>query len=637
MIRSNLLLGALCALLLPTLGCDLVDVTDTENTSGRGARAFDPYQSSNSGAIRLSLTMYNGCASLPTGQVVPKNSAPMPGYPDTCESPYAIDGAPLPALPPGELKIIANTNYFLNQFAVTDTRVNLHTDYSQIPQVLKWITTESRFKKLDWRNVGQVEDEWAFFENIPGVSLDHWVNFIFFDNANWRRVKDDKFIIEVMDAEGVVRSTQEYFRSELVGSSANVGHSRFGWTAERILPPTYPGERTIRPLAPVEGYPAEPPLFRTMARLDLVGSTNPFKTLRIPDLRGEGAIRVTWTQMPDDPFYFPVSYVSQQDLPQSCFTEAGTPVQCGFGLDPNLRFISPNADNIYKPGDAVNALIDMRDDQGNRLHPPDTLPSGQEVVTNQANGLLYMILPYWDRFAETDMVPVITMAGPLHKMKTRGNPYNPDHYISDPAPYAAIAETATTTLSTAEFEQKWGTRFSRKLPDNAEPGTYVALIKWNRYFAGERFVKNKPHFFQVGTAERTTYPGRVGNCQICHRGVLSLDNLRHGLSVDHVEGCKSCHQYSTARALNIQNFIHKIHSKSPAYPAPKNDCTMCHLTRESTLRASLDMCSSCHPTVHGNEFFASRFNGAVEPTKFGNCAQSCHMDTPPSGHILPEN
>jgi len=37
MIRSNLLIGALCALLVPTVGCHLVDVTDAENTSGRGA------------------------------------------------------------------------------------------------------------------------------------------------------------------------------------------------------------------------------------------------------------------------------------------------------------------------------------------------------------------------------------------------------------------------------------------------------------------------------------------------------------------------------------------------------------------------------------------------------------------------
>jgi hypothetical protein len=482
-----------------------------------------------------------------------------------------------------------------------------------------------------------VEDEWLFFEGIPGVSLDYWTNQILFDNANWRKVTDDKFIIEVMDAEGVVRASVEYFRSELMASSPNVGHSRFGWHVERILPPTSPGDKTVRPLVPVEGYPPEPPVYRTIARLDLVGSTNPFKTVRIPDLRGEGTIRVTWTQMPDDPFYFPVTYVPPQELPLSCFDEAGNPVRCGFGLDPNLRFVSPNPDNIYKPGDVVNAFVDLRDDQGNRLHPKDTLFSGRDVVNNESNGLLSMVIPYFERTAEMDMIPVVTMVGPLHKLKTRSNPYNVENYFSDPAAFAFVSDTATVTLSPGEFSQTWGTRFSRKLPDNAEAGTYMALVKWHRYFGGERFAKMKPHFIQVGTDERTTYPGRVGNCQICHRGVLSLDNLRHGLAVDHIEGCKACHQYATARAGTLQNVIHRLHSKSTRYPAAKNDCTMCHLTRESTTRPSLDVCSTCHPSVHDNEYFASRFNGQVEPTKYGNCAQSCHGDTPPTGHILPEN
>lgn len=639
MIRSNLLLGALCALLLPSLGCNLLDVTDTEEISGRGAKAFDPYQSSNSGAIRLSLQMYNGCASMPNGQVVPKNSAPMPGYPDTCETPYAIDGAPLPELPPGKLTIISETDYFLNQLTVMDVRVNMHTDYSQIPQALEWIKTQSRFKKLDWRNLGQVDDDWVFFAGVPGVTQDFWSNKVLFDNANWRQAKDDTFTVEVMDAEGVVRATTIYQRSELMATSANSGHSKFGWIVERVLPPAFPGDQTVRPLPVIPGYPPEPPIFRTMARLDMFGSTNPFKTIRIPDLRGEGAIRVKWSQMEDDPFYFPVTFVPKQDLPQSCFDNAGNPVQCGFGIDPNLRFVAPTGpEGYYKGGDTLNMFVDLRDDQGNRLHPQDTLPSGSDVVTNQANGLLYMVIPYQERTYEQDMVPVFTVSGPLHKMKTRSNPYNRgEHYFSDPGPYEFVSATATSTLSTAEHTQKWGTRASRKLPAEPEAGTYVALLKWNRYFAGERMVRIKPHFFQVGTEERTSYPGRVGNCQICHRGVLSLDNLRHGLPVDHIEGCKACHSHDTERGHRIQLTIHRVHAFSPRYPAAANDCTMCHLTRESTTRPSLDVCSSCHPSMHGDQYFASRFNSAAEPNRFGNCAQSCHVDTVPSGHIIPEN
>lgn len=192
-------------------------------------------------------------------------------------------------------------------------------------------------------------------------------------------------------------------------------------------------------------------------------------------------------------------------------------------------------------------------------------------------------------------------------------------------------------LVATQYTSKWSTRYMRPLPEDAESGTYVALVKFHRYFGGERVAKLKPYFFQVGTPERTVYPGRVGNCQICHRGVLSLDNLRHGLSVDHVESCKACHSYETERGGRFPVFIHKIHSRSSRYPAARNDCTMCHLTRESATRPSLDLCMTCHPSAHGDEFFASKFVNGVEPSRFGNCAQSCHGDTPPQLHILPEN
>jgi hypothetical protein len=516
--------------------------------------------------------------------------------------------------------------------------VNLHTGYEQLPEVVKWITTQSRFKNLDWRNLGQVDDEWAFYSGVPGVTQDFWSNRILFDNANWHRQKDDKFTVDVLDAGGVVRASAEYFRSEFIASSPNVGHSRFGWHVERVLPPAYPGDTTVRPLPVIPGYPPEPPIFRTVARLDLFGSTNPFKTIRIPDLRGDGAIRVRWSQLPEgDEFYFPVTFITQQDQPLNCTDGAGNPVQCGFGLDPNLRFVAPGPEGFYKPGETVNMFVDLRDDQGNRLHPKDTLPSGAEITNSQANGLLAMIIPYFENTTEADMVPSVTMIGPLHKARTRSNPYDKAPYFADPAPYEFVSATATTTLTTAEYGQKWGTRISRNLPPDAEAGTYVALVKWNRFFNGERVAKAKPHFFQVGTTERTSYPGRVGNCQICHRGVLSLDNLRHGLSVDHIEGCKSCHQYETERGLRPQLFIHRIHMRSPRYPAARNDCTMCHLTRESATRPSLDVCSTCHNSAHGDQFFASRFRTHVEPNRFGNCAQSCHGDTPPRLHILPEN
>jgi hypothetical protein len=77
--------------------------------------------------------------------------------------------------------------------------------------------------------------------------------------------------------------------------------------------------------------------------------------------------------------------------------------------------------------------------------------------------------------------------------------------------------------------------------------------------------------------------------------------------------------------------------RSAKFPLAKNDCTNCHLVRDSAVRPSLYACTTCHPSAHGEQFFASKFVGGTEPSRFGNCAQMCHGDKPPQLHILPEH
>ncbi|MBN1209408.1 MAG: hypothetical protein JXB05_31440 [Myxococcaceae bacterium] len=637
--RSILFQAALCALLVPALGCDLIKVTDSEGTGGRGAKVFDPYQATASGAIRLSLQQFNGCGILPTGQMVAKNSAPAPGYPDLCPSFKSVLEEPTTTLvpPTGKLELLANTTYFLNQFTITDTVVNEHTNPADQSEAIRWMRTESRFRKLDWEGLGQVSDDWKFVPGVPGATHDSWARQVLFDNAKWRTAKDDFFTIEVLDDTGARRVDPViYNRSEFLADSWSAGHSRIMWRVEKALPPRAPGDTEVRAIPQVPGWPPEPPLFRTMVRLDLIGSTNPFKTFKIPDLRGDGVIRVTWSQLPDDPFFFPVTFKTPADVEATCSDDQGNPKQCSFGLDPRLQLAAPiNGSGYYQPGETVDMFVDVRDGEGNRLHPKDTLPSGSDVVTGNANGLLYAHIPFLDTVMEYDMVPAVQVAGPLQDMKVRSDPNAPAAYLGPQIFYALADEPATVSLVTGMHTAKWPTRISRKLPADAKPGTYVALIKTNRYFMGERTSKLNPFFFQVGTPERTSYPGDVGNCQICHRGVLSLDNLRHGLSVDHVESCKVCHMFNNDLYNRSQEFIHKIHMTSSRYPVAKNDCAICHLTRESTLRPSITLCASCHPSSHGDEYFNMTFTTSGAASRFGNCAESCHVNTVPQSHILP--
>src|SRR5690606_19302317 len=109
----------------------------------------------------------------------------------------------------------------------------------------------------------------------------------------------------------------------------------------------------------------------------------------------------------------------------------------------------------------------------------------------------------------------------------------------------------------------WPTRYEVTLPEDAQPGTYVAVLKVHRQFLGERTATTGTFPFQVGQATRTDYPSRVGNCQICHRSVLSMENLRHGMAGDDVEACKTCH--STVSS-NVNTMVHQIHMLSEKYP-----------------------------------------------------------------------
>lgn len=635
MTRSSLLTGALCALLLPSLGCNLLNVSDTENAKGRGARVFDPYQASASGAIRLALTWYNGCAILPNGQTVAKNSTPVP-YPDTCQDP--AENLPLPNVhPPAQLQLLANTTYFLNQFTVTDAVVNLHTSNSDLSAPLDWITHKSRFKSLDWGGVGETYEDWQYFTGVRGATQRRWNRLVYFDNANWRRVQGDSFKVEILDSEGTVRGTPvEYLRSEFLAENPQSGHTAFTWRMEGVNQPRFPNDTEVNPLSEIPGWAPQAPKFRTIARMDLFGSTNPFKTFDVPDLRGDGALRITWSQMPDEPFFFPVTFVAKEDVPPTCYDDAGNQtVQCGFGLNPDFKLLTPANGQYYEPGEVVNLFLDLRDGDGNRLHHPDELPSSSEMNSSKANGLVYASIPVVNNTLDLDQFPFINIAGPIQNLLP-SNPKDPLPFFAQPAPYAPINEGSTFPGGFGEMTPRWNTRWALQLPKDAKPGTYVAMVKWNRYFMGERVTKTKPVFFQVGTTEKTRYPGRVGNCQMCHRGVLSLDNLRHGLSVDHVEACKSCHFYESQSGGYLMESVHKIHMRSPKFPMPKNDCTLCHLQRESATRPSIFACTSCHPSAHGDQYFAARYTIGTEPSRYGNCAQQCHGDKPPQLHILPQ-
>lgn len=605
-------------------GCNLLNTADGEDLRGTGAEAFSPYESSNSGAIRLSLQMVNGCAVLASGHPVAKGATDIP-YPDTCPDPKAADPEAQQIQPEAVQLIVDETDYFLNQFVLMDLVVNRHTNPTSPSAAVEWMATQSRFRNLDWSNVSKTREKYRPY--FP----DTYFRDIFFGNAAWMTRKDDSLLVEVLDAERNVRTSVVYSRKDFLAENATNGHSRAIWQLQGVGKPAFPGDPGLN--VP----PGMPPVtFRTAVRVDWSVSTNPFKTFRVANMRGDGSIRVTWSQLPNEPIYFPVRFVPREDLTQDCFTPEGAPVRCDFGLTPELKLDEPaNGQRFYVGGESFEFSFTLKDASGNLLHKPGWFPSYQALKEGKANGLLFANDAYAMNVMDGELATSFKVAGPIDQFRPvssdRGvtKPYFAFPPLREGYPIDLLVREDIPGLSGTE----WPNRIPVRLPENALPGTYAVIFKAHRQYNGERMSRTVVEYFQVGTKEKTAYQGQVGNCQICHRGVLSFDNIGHGMPVDHVESCKVCH--SSEQTLG--QLVHEIHAHSPKYPREQlKDCGMCHLTRASATRSSVDSCASCHPSTHGTEYFDVQFSYYQPPTRFGNCAQSCHENTAPTGHVLPE-
>jgi hypothetical protein len=636
-------------------GCGLFNTGDSETSTGRGAKVFDPYAGPDSGAIRLSLQVLNGCAVRANGEFAARGNANIP-YPDDCGTyPYTNQ-------PPGTVRspitLLAGTTYFLNQLTFVEYAHNKHTDPSNLGAVVNWLRNETRFKSLDWTNVGVIRDQ--FITSELAINPYAYDRVVWFGNAAWQSHREQTFLVEVLDADGVPRQSITYERDDFLSENPISGHSQILWENVNLAKPRFPGDVNPgpAPAAPPGFPPTDPPSTSSVFRMDLKTSTRPSKSFRLdPGLVGDGAIRVTWSEMPDAPFYIPISIVRAEDVPATCYRgdDPSQRVPCSYGLKPEVIVDPPaNGGPFFLPGERVSFRLAVKDGAGNYIHDPQKFPTWNQFARGESNGLLYTNLPHYLIMREKDTGTAWMLAGPhqeqrpYYELNTQPFFIAPtDQIITGVGNEGAVAIAGSGVFFAGVSGAIGGIRdtpiptgFVVDLPADAKPGTYTIYWKVNRNFYGEDFTKMVPVDIQVGQRDKTSFPGRVGNCQICHRGVVSMDNVRHGLPVDYVEGCKSCHHINgfPGGGVTLQQRIHEVHMTSSKYPQPKNDCTFCHLTKESALRPSLVVCAACHPQPHGTAFFDQSLQSGFLPTengRYGNCAEQCHQQTPPVGHILP--
>ncbi|QDE95821.1 hypothetical protein [Myxococcus xanthus] len=612
-------------------GCNLLDISDAEGTRGRGARAFDPYSSSASGAISLSLLAFNGCAILPNGEPVARGDVNLPegAYPDVCTR--LNDGAPLgPPMPPfARFNVTPGTIYFLREITLVDTVFGQHTEFNNRQAPATWARRQSRFKSLDWNGLTIGQETWR--DRGSGA----FQRETYFENAAWMISNNDSFLVEVLDSDGNARASQTYLRRDFLAENATTGRTRVSWAVDGLARPRFPDDPEPQP-------PGVDPIYQTVVKVSVANATNPFKSITMPDISGDGAIRVTWSLMPEAPFYFPVTFVPEQERPATCFRlgpdglATDEQVPCGFGLEQAVRIRTPQNGRYYMPGETVDFMVSLRDGDGNGLHSRDLLPTYNEYVNGDSNGLAYfndfMIFTYRDTSSSESGFKVV---GPLQDLRVANGTYQLPYFsypgTSEPR---FFVEPGLPSILPGYADSQPPARYAVALPPDAKPGTYAIVLKGHRSYMGERLNRLDPFFFQVGQEQKTTYPERIGNCQVCHNGTNSLSNVHHGMAVDHVELCKTCHFEQAVG--QVSDIVHRIHASSRKYSQNRADCTLCHLTRESTLRPSLMSCNGCHVQSHGTEYYDLYFAEMhVTPNAYGNCANACHAETPPMQHILP--
>lgn len=627
---KTLLLTLPVLVLLPA--CNLFDTSDAEGTRGRGARAFDPYASSASGAISLSLLSFKGCAILPNGEPVTKGGLTLPDYPNECLNLNLGFPIAAPALPPtARMKVTPGQAYFLREFSALDMLQNVHTDYNDRRTPAAWARLQSTFKDLDWSGLSVGQDDWKVQD--PGTLQRE----TFYENAAWMTSTTDSLLLEVLDSDGNVRTSETYKRTDFLSESSSTGRTRVSFTVTGLAPPRFPDD----PI-PVVSQQREALVYASTVKVSFANSTNPFKSFTMPQLQGEGLIRVTWSLMPKKPFLFPVSFVPASERPATCF-EVGAdglatdvPVPCGFGLSQHVVMTPPRNGQYLEPGEALDFVISLQDGDGHSLHTRESLPSFKEYMEGDSNGLAhfnsFMLVNWRDGSASESGYKVV---GPLQDLVVVNGSHTPPYFAFPQAVEPEYYVPPSSTYLPGGSLHRPNTRITVPLPSDAKPGTYALLVKGHRDFMGERLNRMDPFFFQVGQAQRTTYPGKIGNCQVCHNGPNSLNNVHHGGSVDNVEACKVCH-YDEGVG-HVSDFMHRIHVNSRKYKQNKGDCTLCHLTRESALRPSLIACAGCHPGTHGNEYKHLEFQDlSAVPNIYGNCANACHVTSPPPEHVLPK-
>ncbi len=523
------------------------------------------------------------------------------------------------------LRVRAGQRFYINQI---DLRASVTASHDEGVAGLGLV---GDFAHLDWKGVRLVEQEPILLPNADGT----YTQRRFFRDAKWMEVQST-FTVQPVDARG--RPTGRAIT--LKAGSDNERNKKDDFFVRRF--------RAIQWVydCPSANSCAGASNFLEEALVELRNARTVDRTYFSLSAETQ-ALELHWSQRPGAPFVIPVEQVQ------------ATPYAYGFSVDVQA-LTPPAADGTYAPGSNVTFQLTLRDGAGNRLHPAGSLPTYNEVAFGENPAGIQYYRAFFDptttyyRRKHRERMLMSQVIGPAHRIQPIRSIVELGAFLdpNDDVQTTALPERDGVFAQMRLFPEGsdlfggafdpthagWAApvsdTWSYRIPENAEPGTYLVTVKGRRTWMGEDVPASRTVEIQVGTPAHTKAALTTGGCNACHTEGGELSSVLHGNG--NRAACASCHA-PLGFELEGPIFVrtHFLHSRSDRFDAPLEKCSTCHVSPEGIQRTSKAACLSCHksyPDSHVAKFgpIESMYVGGGRES-FQQCTGACHTGHPGSG------
>ena len=462
-------------------------------------------------------------------------------------------------------------------------RITLEVENRDVPDsgsALEWLSTQSRFRVLDWEGARETR---AYWRNYKETRIDADIFSHVFEGAAWMAQSNSVELTVLGPGEeplgASLRLTNQDFLNRLKQWDYDMIRAEF--RLENLARHKDQNSAGVR---------------RAVAKVVFAIQTDVSKRLPIPE--GAERLRVVWDKAPDEGYDFPIRLVQ-------------SPLGYGLQLQGQLE---PKKE-VYQPGDVIRATFTALDAGGNVL----------KFSEFEQNGLtrLYVHLdgPYHE--------PTFCHEEWLNDF--RGSRY--EYHLRAPELGLGTAGSSLTTVHKAALLDADGTTMivdlhvPEALPSRMF-GTFEVSGSIGRSYVSQEVGLRWEQPIQVGTADRTSF--EAFGCASCHVPETPTDLALlippmsgiEPLDVHDFQSCVACHDNSRNGSRRLDKILHLLHMNRDTYPAAKDDCAVCHIQQDRIRRVSIEACAQCHERLHDNN----------QPRYADTQCQGCHTDTGP-GHV----